>query len=104
MKLSIVELKRRLPVGAEFTATFIGPLNTRVIGNGMVTDLPHPCMVTKRRVYKQGEEMSSMFLDGPKAGKFIFLDWKGIKAREDGGAIILTDAGEDFLRIEGWAR
>jgi hypothetical protein len=103
MKIAIAEVKRRLPVGTEFTAEFLRePLVVR--GNCGDTVMAPVQMITRRRVVKQTSQMVSVYLDGPKAGKEIYCDWAGVSAREDtDGSIILTNTkvspAEDFLRI-----
>ena len=94
--MTIAEVRRRLPVGTEFTAEFINPVGRAKFGEGQHT--------SRRRVTKQSaREMVSLFLDGPKEGKEIFLGWKNTKAREEDGSIIftMTDTGspQDFLKI-----
>ena len=103
MKLSIAEVKRRLPVGTEYTGEFIGTMNVRVIGNLGVTNLhkSEQERITRRRIVKQTSEMVSEFLDGPKAGQQIYLTWKGVSAQEDtdGSIVLMMDNVEPFLRI-----
>lgn len=91
MKMTIAELKRRLPVGAEFTAQFLrGPITIR--GNLGDTVLPADNTPRRRRVVKQTSQMVSVHLDGPKAGQEAYLTWKGTTARQDtDGSIILTN-------------
>lgn len=106
MKMTIAELKRRLPVGAEFTAQFLrGPITVR--GNCGDTVLATDNTPRRRRVVKQTSQMVSVHLDGPKVGHNAYLTWKGTTARQDtDGSIILTmndDEGkrppEDYLKI-----
>ena len=91
MKLSIAEVKRRLPVNKEFTGEFIGR-NRGIAGY----------TVAKRRVVRQGGTMCCILLDGPKAGQKIYLDWRGVQALERDGSIILIQTAredEEFLKI-----
>lgn len=90
MKLSISELKRRLPAGTEFTGEFVGR-NRQVAAAGM--------SICRRRVVKQGTQMVCVFLDGPKQGEQSYLTWRGVSAKEIDGAIVLSDEGEEFFRI-----
>jgi hypothetical protein len=107
--MKLTELRKLLTVGVEFDAEAIGGMNTRVLSNLGVTSLKKPDseIFTRRRVVKQtAREMVTVYLSGPKEGREIHCDWKGVKARQfDGGDIILTmtDNGreEDFLRIWG---
>lgn len=95
-KLSIAELQRRLPIGTEITAEFIGKVNTR-----MAPDMK----ISKRKVVNNTKRLlESEFLDGPKKGQSIFLDWKGVTADERDGSIYLSqsfspDTSEEFLKI-----
>lgn len=103
MKISIAEAKRRLPVGAEFTAEVLVP-SIAVRGNTGNTTLGATVNVYRRRVTKQKSSMVSVYLDGSRAGREIYLNWKNTVARvEDDGSIIITmteaDPPEDFLRI-----
>lgn len=106
MKLTIAEVKRRLPAGAKFTGEFCGRLNTRVISNTGATSLvkPENERRTQRIVRKQSSEMVSEFLSGPRIGQLIYCAWKGVSAREEAGDIILSQEiqgrSEDFLRIQ----
>ena len=91
-------------MGTEYTGEFIGAMNTRIIGNLGVTNLvkPENERIARRRVLKQASEMVSEFLDGPRAGKCIYLTWKGVWAQEDtdGSIVLVMDNGvEPFLRI-----
>lgn len=88
--ISIAEVKRRLPVGAQYT------------GENLVALRPENRGPFTRRVLSQATEMVSVYLDGPKEGQKIYLgSWRGVEAREENGAIVLRDflGGLDFLRI-----
>lgn len=105
-KISIAEVRRRLPVGAKFTASFVGPMTMVVQGNLGATTLPPANDRTTERVVKRqsSSTMVSEFLTGPKIGKSIYCDWAGMAAREEGdGSIVLSHErdGEqkDFLSI-----
>lgn len=75
MKLSIAELRRRLPVGATFTATFIGKNSS----------IARPTMrQTKRRVHTQSSyHMTSVITEGQHADEVIWLTWKFVSATVD---------------------
>lgn len=90
-KLSIAEVKRKLPVGTEYTAEFIGKINTRNVSQ----------RILRRRVLKHGNEMVSLLLDGPHQGEEIALSWKDTTAEEDDlGIIFLTRINaETYLKI-----
>lgn len=100
MKLSIAEVKRRLAVGTEFTAEYLGgPLVVRGNCGDTTFQVPPP---SKRRVIKQTSQMVSIHLEGPKAGQSVYCDWAGVAAREDtDGSIVLTmkSPEKDFVRI-----
>lgn len=93
MDISIAEVKRRLPVGARYKGENLAAL--RPENRGPFT----------RRVLTQASDMVSVYLDGPKEGQKIYLGkWRGVEAREEDDAIILTsvhskDGAFDFLRI-----
>lgn len=92
MKITIAEAMRRLPVGTEFTGEFLNPLPT----------MDPARLVTRRKVKRQTPaRMVSTFLDGPRAGNEIELNWRGVTADERDGAIYLTmnETGREFLRI-----
>lgn len=74
MHLSIAELKRRLPEGAEFTAKFIGK-NMTVARPGMV--------ITRRRVVKQAATMITSVVGGEFDGKLVYCGWRGTTATID---------------------
>jgi hypothetical protein len=75
--MTITEVRRRLPVGTEFTGEFLNPLRP---------DNPH--IIARRKIVKQtASQMVSVFLEGAKLGEKIYLDWKGTKAREEDGKI-----------------
>lgn len=97
MKLSIAALKRMLPVGMHFTAEFYGIVNRAVaLKSGLIT---------RRCVTKQTSDMVSVYLDGPRTGLSIWLNWRGVSAKqEEDGSITLfqkvTDhQTEPFLKI-----
>lgn len=75
MKLSIAELRRRLPVGATFTSTFIGKNSS----------IARPTMLqTKRRVLKQSaRDMVSVITQGEHTGENIWVNWKFVSATVD---------------------
>ena len=81
MKISIAEVKRRLKIGTEFTAEFIGQ-NAIHCKTGM--------QITKRRVLKNNSQLESILLDGPNKGKTIHLNWTNVTAQEKDGSIILS--------------
>lgn len=88
--LSIAEVKRRLPVGAQYKGENLAALRPELRGP------------FTRRVLSQASDMVSVYLDGPKEGEKIYLgSWRGVQAREEEGAIILhsKDGAFDFLRI-----
>jgi hypothetical protein len=89
MKLTIAEVKRRLPVGKKFIAEWCGKMNK-----------DKPDARTTRVVSKQGAVMVSEFLSGSNQGKTIDLNWRGVSAREENGNIVLSLGEEDFLKIE----
>ena len=90
--ISIDEVRRRLPVGAEFTVEQLSGTDREA---------------TRRRVKTQTPLlMVSTRLDGSKPGEDVYLGWKWKEARlDDDGNIILTDTDtgrdppEDFLKI-----
>lgn len=92
MKLSIAEVKRRLPVGTEYVGEYVG-------GNARNVKLGG--RIARRRVTKQTSyEMTSEVLTGPNSGSIPHLTWQGQKAREDDGAIIILDhQGDQYFRI-----
>ena len=98
MNLSIAEVRRRLPAGTLFNATFLlGPIVVR--GNTGNTTIP-PVTSAPRKVVKQSaHEMVSELLDGPKKGQNVHCGWKGVTAREENGEIILTSEGADFVKF-----
>ena len=95
-RISISELKRRLPVGQTFTGEFVG-WNPSVARKGMA--------VCRRRVVRQGQQMVCEFLDGPRRGEQSNLGWRGLTAEEIDGAIVLCDQNgrdrqpEAFLKL-----
>jgi len=93
MKISAAEVRRRLPVGTECTVEFIG-VNRKFCPPGNER--------TRRRIEKQTvNQMKSRFLNGPKEGNNIWLNWLGVKAEDQDGAIILSDDQQgEFLKIE----
>jgi hypothetical protein len=95
MKISIADVKRRLPVGTKFAAEFIGR-NAVHCRPGM--------QFTSRQVKRQTSQyMESEFLDGPTVGETIDLIWKGKEAKQVGEAIVFTNTSvnppEEFLKI-----
>lgn len=94
MKIAIAEVKRRLAEGIEYTGEFIG-INAKMCKPGM--------QVTRRVVRKNKTQMVSVFLDGPKVGEPIYLNWKNVTADERDGSIFLsmteTEQPEEFLKI-----
>lgn len=95
MKITIAQLKRRLPVGTKYTAEFIG-VNRRFCKPGME--------VTRRIVSKQTSEMVSILLDGPLHGRNIYMKWAGTTADEREGSIYVSGMDEfgtpdEFLKI-----
>jgi hypothetical protein len=94
MKLSIAEVKRRLAPGVEFTGEFVGT-NAARCKPGM--------QVTRRKVVSNKSQLVSQFIDGPKAGETIYLNWTGVTADERDGSIYLTmtevSPPEEFLKI-----
>ena len=85
--LSIAALRRQLPVGATYSATWIGP------------KLPNP-RTTRRRVVSQSTRiMQSVVLYGPESGRTIRLEWKGVKASEVLDVVTLDEDGP-FLEID----
>lgn len=101
MKLSIAELRRRLPAGTRFTARFLrGDIVIR--GNTGTTTLEVDKETQTREVVKQtASEMVSVYLTGPRKGREVTCTWRGVSAREDESGITLTqgETGEDFLLI-----
>jgi len=93
MKISVAEVRRRLPEGKECVIEFVGT-------NAQHCNPETKC--TRRQIRKQtASQMASAFLEGPKKGSLIWLQWKGITADERDGAIFLTDGfhKEEFLKI-----
>jgi hypothetical protein len=94
MKIAIAEVKLRLAEGVEYTGEFVG-VNARMCKPGM--------QVTRRVIVKNKSEMVSRFIDGPKAGEVIYLNWKNVTADERDGSIFLsmteTATPEEFLKI-----
>lgn len=93
--VSVAEVRRRLPVGTEFTGEFIG-INAKNCRPGM--------QVTRRRVVKNSShELESVMLNGPQKDGLIHLNWKHVAAGERDGNIILTmtetKPPEKFLKI-----
>ncbi len=85
--LSIVALRRKLPVGSTYFATFLGPI---------AVNKPR---TTRRRVVSQSSRlMQSIILDG--SGRTIRLDWKGVRASEALDVITLEEDGGPFLKID----
>ncbi len=103
MKITIAELRRRLPVGATFKASFLrGPI--KVVGNTGNTLLPVDNNEYSRVVVKQtASEMVSKYTEGPREGREVTCTWRAVVAREEEGRIILTHTdqsrNEDFLAI-----
>lgn len=99
-KLSIAEVKRRLPVGCIYLGEFIG-------GNAHRAKPGNVC--TKRRVETQKSQMVSRLLTGPNSNlsprddnkELIYLHWVGITADERDGSIFLTlvEGEDEFLKI-----
>jgi len=91
MKLSKAEVRRRLSPGTQFTGEFIGQ-NAKFCAPGME--------VCRREVQTNStHQLISKLLDGPKVGESIYLQWSNVVAREENSAIILSDEGDDFLKI-----
>lgn len=94
MKISIAEVKRRLDECVKYTGEFIGTNAKRC---------PPDMQVTNRIVLKNKSQLVSMFLDGPKQGEVIYLNWKYVRAEERNGSIFLsmteTEPEEEFLKI-----
>lgn len=88
--MPLTKLRQLLAVGVEYTAT-----NTLALRKEMLTPF-------RRRVVKQTPKgMVSVFLEGPKIGQTIHLDWTGVRAVKHGdGKIDLSDDGRVFLQIE----
>ena len=85
--LSIASLRRKLPVGSTYSATWIGP------------ELDNP-RTTRRRVVSQSARlMQSVVLDGPESGRTMRLEWQGVKASEALDVITLDEDGP-FLKID----
>lgn len=103
MKISIAEVRRRLPVGATFTATFLRDLTVRPnVGPPVV--MPNRGPSSREVVSQNAHEMVSRYTSGPRSGQNISCKWTGVTARvEDGVTIILSqkfgDEREDFLAI-----
>lgn len=93
-KISCAVLRSLLSVGTEFVGEYIGPHN--------------PGLSSRRRVEKQtAHSMASKILEGPKAERVVYCDWRGVTVREEDGGYILTDnnaGSEDFLRITSIVR
>lgn len=104
-RLSLAEIRRRLPPGKFFTAEFVGEINIRVIGNLGVTELrKSPAEIrTRRRVRTQSRhEMASEILTGPKAGQPIYVAWSGVDVYVEAPGVLLlqmSDEPQPFLRI-----
>lgn len=105
--ITITELRRRLPVNTRYIGSYIGYMNTRVIGNTGVTDLikPKDELTARRRVVKQtAYEMESLFETGPRSGRVAGLTWHAVKARIEDNKIIIThwtdsENATDFMKI-----
>lgn len=91
MRLSIAEVRRRLPVGKFFTGEFIGR-------NGQLCK-PENKILRRQVEAQKSNEMECRLKDGPDEGRVTYLEWIGVLAREDENAIILTCTGEDFFKI-----
>ena len=91
MKLSIAEVRRRLPVSSTFTGEFIG-------NNGKICK-PENKVLRRQVISQRPQEMESKLKEGPDEGKSTYLAWPGVIARLEDEAIILTCTGEDFLKI-----
>jgi len=89
-RITIAELRRRLPEGSEYDGEF---LLTKFIRGGESD--------RQRRVVKKNttSHMVSTFLTGPKIGKNIYLDWRGCTAVESCGVIMIRSGESDFLKI-----
>ena len=100
-KMTIADVRCRLPVGAKFTAEFIRPLVVRP-NVGEASPLPTAAPTTSARVVRSqtAHEMATEYLDGPRAGRVIYCNWKGVTARVEENAIILSGP-DDFLKITG---
>ncbi len=89
-KISVAELRRKLPVGQHFMVTFVGK-NARFAP-------PHR-LHTERKVLKNSSyEMESLIIQEDKP---IHLTWKGLSCHQIGDSYILSDEHQgDFLKIE----
>jgi hypothetical protein len=94
MKISIAAVKRKLKEGVEYTGEFTGTNSSRCVPN---------LSKTRRRIIANKSVMVSVFLDGPKVGEKIYLDWKDVTADERDGSIFLTMTSvsppEEFMKI-----
>jgi hypothetical protein len=90
VKVTIAELKRRLPPGTRFRARYT---------HGQ---LPGTCREWQGREVKSNTStLQSLVLDGPKAGEVAHLDWVGVKAFDGEGLTVLYDKqGREFMRLD----
>jgi hypothetical protein len=105
-KLSLEALRKRLPVGHEFTGEFVGKVNRQRCK-------PEEVVMRRRVVANTTKELSCMLLDGPRAGETSTLPWKftvlsgkerlnrSITADERDGSIFLTMNDDEFLKLTG---
>lgn len=104
VSMSVAALKRRLSVGSEFYAEYLGSKTLVVRGNTGVSELtiPDDRWSSKRKVVRQGSTMVSEFLTGGSAGRTTSLGWSGIGVREDAGQYILMNKsdGREFMVIK----
>ena len=89
-KVTVVALRGLLSVGTEFESYLPYARDT---ANS----------TTRRRVVSNSAKLlSSLFLDGPKAGGLIYLDWARLKVETDGTHYYLInpdDGGPWFARF-----
>jgi len=91
-KISIDEVRRRLPVNAEFTCDYIGP-NTAMIG-------PDNTGVRRRVIRQTDKEMTSVVLTGPRNGREVDCVWAWVLAEDNDGVIVLSNnSGISFVAI-----
>jgi hypothetical protein len=90
MKITIAEVKRRLPVGTEYIGTYVGKF--AYLTKGYTT--------CKRKVVRNTNTLESVFLDGSRAEERVFLPWRSVTATENHDGITLSDDNGEFLRIK----